>query len=709
MLPRKKYFGTMAARLRYAPARAGRMDVSGRTLQLPPRGLFYQSQHQQHQQQHQLLSPSPHPPPPPPPPLSRVTSPKRLMSAVTPVRVSHTGRHCYSSTRQINRVTNRCFSATVKPPSPSSSQGGARRQRGQEKHTSQGDKQRVVVGMSGGVDSSVVAMLLQQQGYEVVGVFMRNWDEQDETGSAVCTADADLEDARRVGIHLGITVETVDFSREYWNQVFEPSLEEFARCRTPNMDVACNRFIKFDAFREYALGRMAADLVATGHYARTSPGPGGDWSRPVLVEAADGNKDQTYFLCGVPTEGLAKVLFPLGGLTKPEVRNLAAKGGLPVAQKRESMGVCFVGKRRSWADFVSQYLTPSPGNFVCADTGEIMGKHSGVQLYTVGQKSQLDGMPEKYYVARLDPATNSVIVARGKDNPSLFARGLSALSSEFNWVAGSPPAEVFVDPGGCVKAEEPTPAPEASARDGEVGEGAALEDGDGGLAAAASGAREGREGGDVPAENHSKESPATAAEAAGVDGGKSSRQSRRNHSGNGECSRGTVEGGDAGRRRKQEHNEVVGLRCQYRCRHRQELLPCTVKIIGEARGGAGSSGCADGRGDRGDYQGSGGGRHCSGSGIAGNLGGREESVSTPPSSPSGSLIYVSFDEPAKAVAPGQVVALYKDGVCLGGGAILRAEGHCSPVLVRTAPSALPPLSSPSRTKTNIPRPRTTDS
>ncbi|CAM9507547.1 unnamed protein product, partial [Hapterophycus canaliculatus] len=153
------------------------------------------------------------------------------------------------------------------------------------------------------------------------------------------------------------------------------------------MDIACNRYIKFDAFREHALGRMAADLVATGHYARTSPGPDGDWSKPVLTQAKDGNKDQTYFLCGVPSEGFAKVLFPLGGLTKPEVRNLAAKAGLPVARKRESMGVCFVGKRRSWAEFISQYLTPSPGNFVCADTGEVMGEHLGVQLYTVGELS----------------------------------------------------------------------------------------------------------------------------------------------------------------------------------------------------------------------------------------------------------------------------------------------------------------------------------
>ncbi|CAN0485571.1 unnamed protein product [Ectocarpus sp. 8 AP-2014] len=133
------------------------------------------------------------------------------------------------------------------------------------------------------------------------------------------------------------------------------------------MDVACNRFIKFDAFREHALGRMSADFVATGHYARTAPGPGGDWSRPVLRQAEDGNKDQTYFLSGVPSEGLAKVLFPLGGLTKPEVRRLAEEGGLPVARKRESMGVCFVGKRRSWASFISQYLTPSPGAHLLED------------------------------------------------------------------------------------------------------------------------------------------------------------------------------------------------------------------------------------------------------------------------------------------------------------------------------------------------------
>eukprot|EP00904_Undaria_pinnatifida_P002881 jgi/Undpi1/12594/HiC_scaffold_6.g02263.m1 len=190
----------------------------------------------------------------------------------------------------------------------------------------EGTGKRVVVGMSGGVDSSVVAMLLQQQasgcrvggrhhaqqwacGYEVVGVFMRNWDAQDEEGGGACTADADLEDARMVGAHLGIPVETVDFSREYWHQVFAPSLEEFAQCRTPNMDVACNRFIKFDAFRKHALEKMGADLVATGHYARTGCGTGshGDGDRPVLLQAVDENKDQTYFLCGVPSSALAKV------------------------------------------------------------------------------------------------------------------------------------------------------------------------------------------------------------------------------------------------------------------------------------------------------------------------------------------------------------------------------------------------------------------
>ncbi|CAN0171247.1 unnamed protein product [Laminaria digitata] len=220
---------------------------------------------------------------------------------------------------------------------------------------------------------------------------MRNWDAQDEAGGGTCTADADLEDARMVGAHLGIPVETVDFSREYWHQVFAPSLEEFAQCRTPNMDVACNRFIKFDAFREHALGKMGADLVATGHYARTGLGKDPDKSeedRPVLLQAVDQNKDQTYFLCGVPGSALAKVLFPLGDLTKPEVRELALKAGLPTARKRESMGVCFVGKRRSWADFISQYLAPSPGrNFACADTGRILGRHDGVQLYTVGELS----------------------------------------------------------------------------------------------------------------------------------------------------------------------------------------------------------------------------------------------------------------------------------------------------------------------------------
>eukprot|EP00752_Nemacystus_decipiens_P009751 g8708.t1 len=491
--------------------------------------------------------------------------------------------------------------------------------------------------MSGGVDSSVVAMLLQRQGYEVVGVFMRNWDGQDETGSDVCTADADLEDARRVGIHLGIPVETVDFSREYWNQVFEPSLQEFAQCRTPNMDVACNRFIKFDAFREYALGKMAADLVATGHYARTSPAPGGDGAKPVLLEAVDSNKDQTYFLCGVPSEALANVLFPLGGLTKPEVRSLAADAGLPVAQKRDSMGVCFVGKRHSWAGFISQYITPTPGNFVCADTGEVVGKHGGVQLYTVGQKSHLDGMPEKYYVAGLDGDTNSVIVARGKDNPTLFARGLSVLASEFNWVAGFPPAGLLADGGLC---------------DGVEARGVPADAG-GPSAAEAGASGDGRDNETRAADG--------AAEAARL------RDTRGVKGGAGEAA-------------------VVEFRCQYRCRHRQDLLPCTVKVLGATPGDGGI-----------------------GNANTVGVGFQEGASPSTRSPPSPSVVRVCFDEPAKAIAPGQVVALYKDGVCLGGGAIFRAEDHCAPVVVRTPPEvSSPPKPRQGSTKRRRPRPRPTD-
>eukprot|EP00903_Cladosiphon_okamuranus_P020912 g19204.t1 len=521
--------------------------------------------------------------------------------------------------------SRRRFSALDTPPGkvPGAQQDTEPEKTGSERR----GRQRVVVGMSGGVDSSVVAMLLQRQGYEVVGVFMRNWDGQDETGSDVCTADVDLEDARRVGIHLGITVETVDFSREYWNQVFEPSLQEFERCRTPNMDVACNRYIKFDAFREYALGKMAADLVATGHYARTSPGPGGDASKPVLLEAVDSNKDQTYFLCGVPSEGLEKVLFPLGGLTKPEVRALAVEAGLPVAQKRESMGVCFVGKRRSWADFISQYITPSPGNFVCADTGEIVGTHDGVQLYTVGQKSHLDGMPEKYYVAGLDGDTNSVIVARGKDNPTLYALGLSVLASEFNWVAGSPPAGLVADVDGCAEAEAAEMTTEA-----------------GGQAAAEGASGDGRD-------TKPREAAATA-ETAGT-------RERRG-----------VEGGVGG-------EEAGGdFRCQYRCRHRQDLLPCAVNLLGVKSGG--------GRVENAtivDVA-------CEDSGKS-NGGGESVGLSAASEPPSLWVVSVRFDEPAKAIAPGQVVALYKDGVCLGGGPIFRAEDHCAPVRVRSPPMVLP--------------------
>ncbi|CAM9568819.1 unnamed protein product, partial [Sphacelaria rigidula] len=166
---------------------------------------------------------------------------------------------------------------------------------------------RVVVGMSGGVDSSVAAMLMKQMGYDVVGVFMRNWDRDDEEGQEACSADSDLQDARKVGELLGIPVETTNFSREYWTEVFAPSLEEITQGRTPNFDVWCNRFIKFDAFRKYAMDVLRADLVATGHYARIGPGPSGGWETPVLLSGEDTDKDQSYFLCAVPSSALANV------------------------------------------------------------------------------------------------------------------------------------------------------------------------------------------------------------------------------------------------------------------------------------------------------------------------------------------------------------------------------------------------------------------
>ena len=236
---------------------------------------------------------------------------------------------------------------------------------------------RIVVGMSGGVDSSVAALLLKEAGHEVVGVFMNNWDERDENG--VCTAENDWQDVQRVCEKIGIAYYSVSFAQEYWDHVFSLFLSEYQHGRTPNPDVLCNREIKFKAFLNYARQLMAVKM-ATGHFVRTN-------EKGQLLKGVDSNKDQSYFLYMLKAEQLKQSIFPVGDLTKAEVRALARKTSLPVSEKKDSTGVCFIGERR-FKQFLSQYLPAQPGDIVLPD-GTVVGKHDGLMFYTLGQRRGL--------------------------------------------------------------------------------------------------------------------------------------------------------------------------------------------------------------------------------------------------------------------------------------------------------------------------------
>jgi tRNA-specific 2-thiouridylase len=300
-----------------------------------------------------------------------------------------------------------------------------------------GSPQRVVLGISGGVDSAVAAVLLKDAGYDVHALFMRNWD-ADEDG--YCTAAADLQDARRVCDDLGIPLHTVNFAAEYRERVFEHFLAELRAGRTPNPDVACNREIKFGACFEHAR-RLGAEWFATGHYARTALVAG----RPALLRAADRGKDQSYFLHTVPGSLLARTLFPIGGLAKTQVRRIAHERALPVHDKRDSTGICFIGER-PFAAFLAQYLPAQPGTIEATD-GRPLGRHRGLMYYTLGQRQglQLGGVrgaaEAPWYVASKDLDRNVLVVSQQHDDPLL-------MSTEFHtepahWIAGNPPASRF--------------------------------------------------------------------------------------------------------------------------------------------------------------------------------------------------------------------------------------------------------------------------
>jgi len=292
---------------------------------------------------------------------------------------------------------------------------------------------KVIVGMSGGVDSSVAAYLLIEQGYQVEGLFMKNWEEDD--GSEYCTAKEDLADAQSVCDNLGIPLQSANFSAEYWDNVFEHFLKEYSAGRTPNPDVLCNREIKFKAFLEYA-SELGADYIATGHYVRKQA----TGSETFLLKGLDNNKDQSYFLCEVDGSCLGRSLFPVGELDKSEVRAIAAKLGLSTHDKKDSTGICFIGERK-FKDFLEQYLPAQPGTIETVD-GDTIGKHSGLMFYTYGQRQGLGigGLSEHdeapWYVVDKDLDRNVLLVAQGAEHELLYSKRL--LASSPAWVNAEP-------------------------------------------------------------------------------------------------------------------------------------------------------------------------------------------------------------------------------------------------------------------------------
>jgi tRNA-uridine 2-sulfurtransferase len=294
---------------------------------------------------------------------------------------------------------------------------------------------KIIVGMSGGVDSSVTALLLQQQGYQVQGVFMQNWEE-DLSGDPFCSTSQDLKDVEAVCSLLNIPFHTVHFAQEYWNRVFQHFLDEYAAGRTPNPDILCNQEIKFKAFLDYAMAQ-GADYIATGHYARIH----GDKDQFYLLKGRDLSKDQSYFLYTLQQSQLARSLFPLGELTKPDVRQLARDAGLVNHAKKDSTGICFIGERK-FRNFLSEYLLARPGAIETLD-GEVLGKHDGLMFYTLGQRQGLgiggrrQAQPAPWYVIDKDRARNVLVVGQSHDHPKLLNRFLQC--RQLKWVGGSPP------------------------------------------------------------------------------------------------------------------------------------------------------------------------------------------------------------------------------------------------------------------------------
>lgn len=297
---------------------------------------------------------------------------------------------------------------------------------------------KVIVGMSGGVDSSVSAYLLQQQGYQVEGLFMKNWEEDDD--SEYCTATEDLTDAQAVCDKLGIKLHTINFAAEYWDNVFEYFLAEYRAGRTPNPDILCNKEIKFKAFLDFADDVLDADYIAMGHYVRRSFPL--DNTPVQMLRGIDSNKDQSYFLYTLSSEQLARSLFPVGELEKPEVRRIAEEQNLITAKKKDSTGICFIGERK-FTEFLSKYLPAQPGNIETPE-GKIVGQHQGLMYHTLGQRKGLHiggskgggGLEDPWFVAEKDLERNVLIAVQGKNHPMLKSLGL--IAGQLHWVDRTP-------------------------------------------------------------------------------------------------------------------------------------------------------------------------------------------------------------------------------------------------------------------------------
>jgi tRNA-specific 2-thiouridylase len=297
---------------------------------------------------------------------------------------------------------------------------------------------RVMMALSGGVDSAVGLLLLERQGCEVEALFMKNWEEDD--GDGYCAAAEDLADAEQVCAHLGVTLHTVNFSHEYWENVFTRFLDEYANGRTPNPDVLCNREVKFQVFAEHAR-TLGAEHIATGHYARIAERGG----ERCLLAGADGDKDQSYFLHMLSQEQLQPALFPIGDLRKGEVRRLAREAGLKTHDKKDSTGICFIGEQ-PFQQFLARFLTPRPGDIESVD-GLRVGRHEGLMFYTIGQRQGLGiggragGSGEPWYVVDKDLSRDTLIVAQGREHPALYASTL--IAGDVHWIRARAPALPF--------------------------------------------------------------------------------------------------------------------------------------------------------------------------------------------------------------------------------------------------------------------------